>query len=249
MQTLVRSETKGETFYEKLMDGVYSALDACDCFLLGGDTGYDENWRYSGIAFGKAENEAVTRVMKRQCDFDIWITGTCGDSNLSILKNLDIPQFELRFDAVNLISKYALAATDSSGGFCDAIWNQKRVNPGIDFKINLNAIPFAPGVREAAQEKGLPPELTLIGGAGEYELLILAPKENSEQFEKNPAMTRIGSGSPAHSKDGVRFFRNDIPAGEMLEEPPCYRSCGKEDYLKITLDYFNKNFTGTNREQ
>lgn len=248
MQSLVRTGTKNEIFYEKLMDGVYSVLDECACFLLGGDTGYDENWRYSGIALGKADNKAVTRVIRKQCDFDIWISGCCGDSNLAILKNLDIPLFELRFDTVDLIGKYALAATDSSGGFCDAIWNLKRLNPGFDFKINLDVLPFAPGVLETAQEKGLPVELTLIGGAGEYELLILAPKEYAEKFRKNPAMSRIGSGSPVDAQGAVRFFRDNVLTGEMQEEPPCYRSSKKEEYLQITMDYFNNNFSRISRE-
>jgi thiamine monophosphate kinase len=238
------SNAKTEFFYEKLMEGIYSALKSCNCFLLGGDTGYDNAWRYAGIALGRSiQNEAITRVIKKKCDFDIWITGTCGDSNLAILTDQEIPRFEIRTEEAESTSKYALACTDSSGGFCDAVWNLKKVNPYFDFEINLDTMPYAHDLKKISREMKLPMELALIGGAGEYELLILAPRELENKFQKNPTMQKVGTGYPTANKGCVKFFKGNLQAGAMREEPPCYRSCKKEDYLRTTIEYYNNNFT------
>jgi len=172
MQTILNSNKDHDTFYKKLMDGVFEALDACNCFLLGGDIGTAANWRYSGIALGEVKTKAITRVIEHKEDLDIWITGTCGDSNLAILQGSNIPRFELRINEVDMINKFASACTDTSGGFCDAVWNLKKVNPGFSFDINLDMIPFDSNLLKLMQEYNLAPELSLIGGAGEYELLL-----------------------------------------------------------------------------
>ncbi len=242
MQTILRSHEDSDAFYKKLMDGVFEVLDACDSFLLGGDIGTAVSWRYSGIALGEVKNKAITRVIEHKEDLDIWITGTCGDSNLAILQGSNIPRFELRINEVDTINKFASACTDTSGGFCDAVWNLKKVNPGFNFNINLDMIPFDSNLLKLMQKYNLPPELSLIGGAGEYELLLLAPKNRADEFKKYPAFTKIGSVCPDSEKASVRFFKNDILTGEMLQPPPCYRSCNEADYLKITNEYYEHNF-------
>jgi thiamine-monophosphate kinase len=243
MQTISRAAADDESFYKKLTDGVFEALSACDCFLLGGDIGSAPSWRYSGIALGKVKNEALTRVMKNRNNFDIWITGTCGDANLAIIQNAEIPRFELRISEVDIINEFASACTDTSGGFCDAAWNFKKVNPNFDFEINLDSIPFAPKLLEFVKKHNLAPELTLIGGAGEYELLTLVPANQADKFEENPAFTKIGAGYPVSGDGRIKFFKDNEQTGEMRQAPPCYRSCAEADYLKITIDYYNTNFS------
>jgi thiamine-monophosphate kinase len=242
MQTILRAHEDSDIFYKKLMDGIFEALNACECFLLGGDVGSAAKWRYSGIAFGEVKNKAITRVIEHKEDLDIWITGTCGDSNLAILQGSNIPRFELRINEVYTINKFASACTDTSGGFCDAVWNLKKVNPGFDFKINLDMFPFDSTLLKLRYKYDLYPELSLIGGAGEYELLLLAPKNRADEFKKNPAFTKIGSVCSDSAKAGVRFFKNNTQTGEMLQPPPCYRSCNEADYLKITNEYYEHNF-------
>lgn len=45
--------------------------------------------------------------MKNRNNFDIWITGTCGDANLTILQDAAIPRFELRINEVDIINEFA----------------------------------------------------------------------------------------------------------------------------------------------
>ncbi|MFA6716654.1 MAG: AIR synthase related protein [Victivallales bacterium] len=239
MQTLLRSIADRDIFYKKLTDGVLEVLDACDCFLLGGDTGSAANWRYSGIAFGEVRHNAVTRVVGQREKQDIWITGACGDANAALLRGADIPRFELRLDEADIIGEFASACTDTSGGFCDAVWSLRKVNPFLEFKIDIDMIPFAPDLLKC----DLPPEMGLIGGAGEYELLLLAPEYRADEFKNHPAFTWIGSACPTVSVcSEVSFFRNGAAAGEMRQPPPCYRSCLKTDYLKVTAEYYERSF-------
>ena len=244
LQTLLSSDKDDVLFYKRLMDGIFEALGACDCFLLGGDVGSAAAWRYSGIALGEVENEAVTRVMRRRETFDIWFTGTCGDANAAVLRHGDISRFELRLAEAAVVGEFASACTDTSGGVCDALRNLKQVNPGFDFEINLDAVPFDPEALETVRQHELAPELLLIGGAGEYELLVLASVRAADEFKRNPAFTKIGSGYPVSGGGGIEFFRDGTRCGAMRQEPPCYRSCAAADYLKTTLEYYNDNFCG-----
>ena len=242
LQTISRASTEGEEFYKKLMSGVFAALDACGCFLLGGDIGSAAEWRYNGTAFGKVAGRAVTRVLDKEEEFDIWISGECGDANAAVLARDSVPRFELRMKQAEIVAKAAGACTDTSGGFCDALWNLKEVNPGFDFTVDLNAIPYPAELVELFEQYELPLESALIGGAGEYELLVLVPKDRVVCFEADPVFSRIGYGCPVKGQGSIKFSKKDAAAGGMFQPPPCFRSCSEKDYIKTALNYYKENF-------
>jgi thiamine-monophosphate kinase len=243
MQAMVVSQAAGREFYERLMSGVFAALEECSCFLLGGDTGRSEEWRYTGIALGQVEKESspVSRKISTREPLDIYLTGDCGDANAAIFKQDDIPRFEMRLNECGVIRKFASACIDTSGGFCDALWNLKRLNPGYDFEIDVSSIPYNPVVKTVMKEAGLPFELALIGGAGEYELLTVVPARFAEDLKNNTEFTRIGTVSPAAPKGRV-VFSGSNGFGEMSVPPPCYRFCDERDYLTTTLEYYRNVF-------
>ncbi|NQU42799.1 hypothetical protein HQ520_05905, partial [bacterium] len=217
------------------------------CFLIGGDVGRADCWRYVGTAFGTViSGRPLTRRVP-EGRHTLWITGPLGGANRAAAQRHPPPQFPLRLSAAEVIRELGAACTDTSGGFFDAVWNVHQATPGARIEIDLGALPLAPGVAEFAAGVGMPAEASLLGGAGEYELFFAVPEECPDRglarLEEGGAR-RIGSVAwqgPA----GVFLHHGDSgpPAGTvpqamptfqaMTDPPPCPRAAGTvENHLR-----------------
>jgi len=217
-----------DDFLRGLTRGAREALETAGCFLIGGDVGRAESWRYIGTAFGPVgcSIPLLRRVPKGR--HTLWITGPLGAANVAAAGGLPPPQYPLRLRAAEAIRDLGVACTDTSGGFCDAVWNVHEATPGGRIEIDLDAVPFASGVADFAAAAGMPREAALLGGAGEYELLCAVPEDSPESTLlrlEDTGARMVGSVAwlePA----GVFFRRGDSAPMAMTGPPPCPRAAG-----------------------
>ncbi|MHC5040042.1 MAG: thiamine-phosphate kinase, partial [Planctomycetota bacterium] len=165
------------SFLEAFTTGLRAVLENANCAFLGGDTGSGPGWRYSGFAMGPvSKDRPLTRRIPKVAQH-LWVTGQLGDANLAAFYGSPTPRFELRLAEAELARETATACIDTSSGFLDAVWFLSERNPGMRFRIDLEALPLAEGLEHFAKETGAPKEAALLGGAGEYELLFTTPAD------------------------------------------------------------------------
>lgn len=213
-------------FAEELCKGVAGVLQSCNCFLLGGDMGQNDNWRYTGVAIGLCRNGTpLTRVVPDQPQ-KLWLTGALGSGNLRAL-GLPAPQFILRHTEAQDIRAIATACIDTSGGLLDAVGMLSRVNPGLNFHLDAWALPYDAAVCRVASEHNLPLEAFAFGAAGEYELLFTTDTGVDLAWATN-----IGSVEPDSS--GLIYW-DDKPLAQL---PPDARSfVDKTNYIAALKEY------------
>jgi len=167
LQTLALPPEVAPEFIDDLKSGLRSVLDQAGCTLCGGDLGTASDWRFTGFAMGRVPaGRALTRRLPRRPQ-TLWCTGRLGDANLAALQKQPAPLFEYRGPEAGHLRNTASACIDTSGGFCDALWQLAEQSSGIGFEIDLQRLPLAPGIAEFATAQQLPPEACLLGGAGE----------------------------------------------------------------------------------
>ncbi|MCE5197985.1 MAG: AIR synthase related protein [Armatimonadota bacterium] len=219
MHSVSLPKAADSTFISGLSAGISSVLSEANCSLCGGDIGGADTWRFCGFAMGAVqENKPLTRIMPCEPQ-TLWITGTLGDANLAALSGSPTPRFELWLEEAEAIRRSATACIDTSGGFFDALWMLHSLNPHLRFEIDLDRLPIAPGVREAARAAGFPVEAALLGGAGEYELLFALPAGLV-----NPGIdaTYVGAVQP-DSEPGIVIYRDGNQVNRVIQPPPCPR--------------------------
>lgn len=209
-----------ESFYTRCARGIQKVLSHYGVRCIGGDMGCSKPWSWCAAAGGKLTIPApIRRIASEKIPFDLYASGAFGDANFAAFNKLPMPEIELR----SPVPANAIFATDSSGGFVDALENFRRVNP--DLTLHLEAIPLAP-----LPELPFPKEFLLIGGVGEYELIYAMPKG-----EKAPGQL-IGHGD--FSNKGIRF-----PKGKrMTAPPPDYREIPAEKWVDATENYYREFF-------
>lgn len=215
MHALSLPHDMDEFFAEKLLDGIKNILDKSGCMLCGGDTGTSvSSWRYCGFAIGPAAvSEPLTRVLpvKRQ---SLMLTGFLGDANLAAFAKTETPHFELRNKEADFISRKACGCIDTSGGFIDALWLLKKMNPLLRFEIHMESLPLCAALKAFSEKTGIPREAALVGGAGEYELLFACDVNQAIDISASKIADVFPDAVP-----GVFFFRNGRPISELREEP------------------------------
>lgn len=230
MHSMVLPENARADFLEQLTQGISDTLDHAGCYLLGGDLGRAENWRYTGFALGQVRpTKPLMRVLPNR-EQSLWITGTLGDANLAVAARQPAPLFELRREHARYIRAHATGCIDTSGGLMDALWSLRMVNPTLRFEVDRAALPIDPAVGEFCQASGVPVEVFLFGGAGEYELLFAAEPQAIPDVEA----TRIATVAPSPTPGlfaGV--------AGQQVEidqPPPCPRGyANQQAYIDALL--------------
>lgn len=231
MQALSLPKNTDKKFISQLTNGMKSILNKTNCALCGGDIGTADTWRFTGVAFGETiNNKPLTRVLPNT-EQTIWITGKMGDANLAAFMKHPTPQFECRDHEAKIIHQHATACIDTSGGFFDAIWTLHQLNTNVQIEINLDAMPYANGLTEFANQAKMPIETALMGGAGEYELLFATPKNII--VEENIA-TSVGKIYPQKST-GIKLQKNNKTF--MLNiAPPCPRAIANlENYIQAII--------------
>lgn len=240
---------------EELSAGVREALESAACFLVGGDVGRAEPWRYVGTAFGPVESY---RPLTRQIPagrHTLWVSGAMGAANMAAASGSPPPRLPLRLEAAERVRALAEACTDTSGGFCEAVWNMAQASPKSRIEIDLDRLPLAEKATDFAADHKIPLEAILLGGGGEYELVFAIPEGSSKGVQE--ALAAVGcamvgravgveqgrsaeatageagdrdprvAGAPAgRNAPGLYFRRGETEPIRMAEPPPCPRAAG-----------------------
>ena len=213
-------DTLDESFYQRCAAAIEKVLRRCDMRCIGGDMGKSSPWSWCATVGGHLTCPApVRRIASQKIPFDLYVTGPLGDANYSAFFKKEMPEIEPRPP----VPPQALFATDTSGGFMDALENFRRVNP--DLTIYLENLPLSP-----VGELPFPGEFLLIGGVGEYELLYALPRgvPSSDIL--------IGHGEFSHK--GIISPKGKV----MSSPPPDYRAIPPEKYLEATENYYREFF-------
>ena len=146
-------------FYKHVASGIEYVLKQYGARCVGGDIGTASDWCWTATAVGHSK-APVTRVASARVDFDLYSTGPMGLANAAVFCGRPLPLFALR----KPVPQGALFATDTSGGFLDAIENFRRVNHGMSIEVDADAL-VSPAAIEMLPSKA-EPGWTLVGGVG-----------------------------------------------------------------------------------
>ncbi|HEY3378019.1 MAG TPA: AIR synthase related protein [Armatimonadota bacterium] len=237
MHSLSLPYEEDDAFLAGLTRGISSVLAQAECALCGGDFGRAAQWRYCGFAMGRiAGQHALTRIIPLAAH-TLWISGPLGDANMAALTGHATPRFELRLDSARLIREAATACIDTSGGLCDALWLLHLLNPGLCLQLAIDQVPLAAEVAGTARQLGIPPAASLLGGAGEYELLFTLPEDNAtvERALRDAGAVPIGTVQPDANAEIV-ITRQGQEISRMTQAPLCPRAAASIDaYIRAVL--------------
>lgn len=219
-----------DSFYAQMATGVQEVLAHYGAAVLGGDVATAAAWSWSATVFGHAERP-VRRVASARVDFDLYVSDLLGAANAAVALGRPLPLPRLR----EPVPANALFATDTSGGFFDALENFRRVNAGIWLEVD--------GERAVSREvldglpSGIEPGWTLVGGVGEYALVFAVPAGSAVREGM-----LVGHGG--FRSDGVTEMRLRMGGrvGRMTSSPPDWRSVAPADRLVVVSGYWRKLF-------
>ena len=216
----------GDDFYIRVATGVQQVVAHYGAKVVGGDVGTAREWCWTATVFASCE-APVRRVASRREAFDLYTTGALGAANAAVFLGRPIPEPQLR----EPVPETALFATDTSGGFFDALQNFRRVNPGMWIEVDTHRA-VAPDVAKSLPD-GVEPGWALVGGVGEYELLFAVPSGT-----RVVDAVKIGHGGFAGL--GACDFRivSGGKTGCMTSPPPDYRALAPSEWLKATAAYW-----------
>jgi len=114
-----------QSYYEAVARGIEAVLAHYGARCIGGDVGGASPWCWTATVVAHCPpTGGVTRVAVRREPFELYASGRFGAANLAVFGGQPMPRFALR----EPVPADALFATDSSGGFFDALENFRRVN-------------------------------------------------------------------------------------------------------------------------
>ena len=216
-----------ERFYERVAQGIKQVVSHYGAKIVGGDIGSAKEWCWTATVFA-ASASPVRRIAARRVDFDLYATGPFGVANVAAFLARPVSEPALR----DPVPSNALFATDTSGGFFDAVENIRRVNAGIRIDVDVERA-LAPGIAHGLPA-GVEPGWALVGGVGEYELLFAVP-----QGERVEGAIRIGSGGFRAGCDTEIRIMSGEKSGHMSAPPPDYRAIPRENWLDATVAYWH----------
>lgn len=226
MHSMSLPRKQDEEFLTGLTSGISTVLAQAHCSLCGGDFGMAEQWRYCGFAMGRITGRTALMRLIPPAPQTMWISGPLGDANMAALTRQATPRFELRLEVARLIREFGSACIDTSGGLFDAIWLLHMLNPGLKLQIAIDRVPLALNVAATAQQLGIPAEASLLGGAGEYELLFMLPEHAGsaiEQALRDTGAVAIGTVHPAEEGQIIITCHGKM-LSRMTQAPPCPRT-------------------------
>ena len=274
LNSLVATVQMDAAYLAALATGMQQALAVCGAHMAGGDIGSGAEWRFTGVALGsfQAGQVPLCRLAPRGSGA-VMVTGAFGEANLAAAAGAGNGQLAAlagpppRF-AIRLAESAALAALvpecaggaaaddtaeiraaaciDTSDGLVAALETLCTLDAGLRIEIDTASVPLAPGVAAAASAMGVPPEVFLMGSAGEYELLALVPEPAVDVIARaglrqigvfatgpRPEPSRSGLGRPGPSRPGLHFRRN----AELIAHPglPDPRDAASFDAYCATL--------------
>ena len=124
-----------------------------------------------------------------------------------------------------------LFATDTSGGFFDALENFRRVNTGMKLYFDVEKV-LSPDI---PQPVDLDRISFLIGGIGEYELVYAVPRGRLVPGIK------IGEGDFTSEEENMFCWgQGGQWIGRMKNPPPDYRNIHPNEWVKVTMKYLRE---------
>ena len=218
-------------FYEQLATGVQDVLAHYGAKVIGGDVATAADWSWSATVAGYVERP-VRRVASARVDFDLYASDPLGRANAAVALARPLPLPVWR----DPVPADALFATDTSGGFFDALENFRRVNPGMWIEADCDRA-VAPDVRSVLPS-GVEPGWTLVGGVGEYALVFAVP--SGTRVREGFWIGRGGFGDENAAAE-IRLTANGRE-GRMVESPPDWRSVAPADRLAVVARYWRELF-------
>ena len=218
--------THDDDFYARVAAGVQQVVAHYGAKVVGGDIGTAKEWCWTATVFASCE-APVRRVASRREDFDLYATGPLGAANAAVFLGRPIPEPQLRAP----VPSSALFATDTSGGFFNALENFRRVNSDMWLEVHAERA-IAPEVARSLPS-GVEKGWALVGGVGEYELVFAVPVGTQVADA-----VKIGRGEfAAQSACDFRIMYGG-KMGRMSAPPPDYRAIAPQDWLGATADYW-----------
>ena len=197
--------TWDQLFLEGFSNGLKEFLSVAKADFIGGDTGFGENWKYTGIALGKPI-AALNRAGASAGDI-IFMTGKVGAGNLEAAVSMYGSQPEFR-DAISkllvtfpfrgreaeTIRKYASSCIDSSDGMLKSLLNLAQSSQ-LGFLVDH--LPYLEEGLHACNFLKVNKTLLFIGACGEYELVFSVPENREKELlevslSKGLNISRIG---------------------------------------------------------
>ena len=220
-------ESHDERFYERVAQGVQRVVSHYGAKVIGGDIGSAKEWCWTATVFATC-NTPIRRVASCREDFDLYATGPFGATNVAAFLGRPVLEPALR----DPVPENALFATDTSGGFFDALDNIRKVNAGIWLEVDVERS-LVPGIAHVLP-KGVEPGWALVGGVGEYELLFAVPRG-----ERVEGAIKIGCGGFDDSgSDSIVSVKSGSKTGRMVSPPPDYRAVAQNQWLAVTAAYW-----------
>lgn len=220
-------DTKGKDYYREIAFGIEMVLQYYGAKCIGGDIGTANPWNYTAIVKANSKTRPITRVAARRIPFDLYISGVMGEVNMTVFMKMPMPKLAMR----SPVPAEALFATDSSGGFFDTLENFRRVNHGMQLEIDVLST-ISPKISKKCPSQ-FNPIWSLIGGAGEYELVYAVPKGMLTNGIK------VGTGYFTEDlENDFQMFADGKAIGRMKSAPPDYRDIAPEQWLDATKNYF-----------
>ena len=227
VQSWIVDKAHDEEFYSRVASGIEQVAAHYGAKVAGGDIGTAQEWSWTATVFASCP-APIRRIASRREAFDLYATGPLGAANAAVFLGRPLPEPPLR----ECVPSEALFATDTSGGFFDALENFRRVNPGMRLEVDALAA-LAPEIARALPS-GVEPGWALVGGVGEYELVFAVPSGL-----KIEGAIKIGHGG---FSDGEKCDFRISYADRILRmsaPPPDYRAIPQASRLAATAAYWD----------
>lgn len=225
------SSGESPAFYEQVAEGIQDTLAYYGAQMIGGDVAMATEWSWSATVFGHAARP-VRRVASARVDFDLYVSDPLGLANAAVALGRPLPLPSWR----DPVPSEALFATDTSGGFIDALENFRRVNPGLRLEVDVERV-LSPMVKTQLPT-GVEPGWTLVGGVGEYALLFAVPRGTSVRDA-----FCIGQGGFSGSADeGGILLKADGRTGRLKVSPPDWRAVASDERLPVVARFWQDLF-------
>ncbi|MBO4492268.1 MAG: hypothetical protein J5944_13030 [Lentisphaeria bacterium] len=213
-------------YYGKIASGIESVLRHYGARCIGGDLGCARPWSWTAAVSAECVSP-VTRTAKSREPFDLYISGPMGKANLAAVTGEAMPEIPLR----EPVPSGTLFATDTSGGFFDALENFRRVNTGMNLFFDVEKVLS----QDIPQSMDFDRMSFLVGGVGEYELIYAVPRGMPV-----PGI-RIGEGDFTSEEENMFCWgQGGQWIGRMKNPPPDYRNIRQEEWVKATMEYLRE---------
>ncbi len=212
------------SYRDRFFEGINRAVTEAGAYLIGGDLGISDVWRYTGAAFGEVEQSRVRKRIGIEPTDSLYVTGMLGDGNRAALLNFlsgndgcavqQFPpeyrttRFELRLAESNRIGSYSTVCMDTSDGLIRTLSTLTGLNP-CALVIDPGLIPYDQISVSVMEMLDMPPEALLFGSAGEYELFFTVPAyAEAALIEENRGRLQLRKIGRAVPGMGLYFIRS-----------------------------------------